>query len=228
MPRGSKRTVPLMASSSAARSGGCDRLRQSWRCRRTPVAQRPVDRGVSSRVPEPRHVEKIPCRIPRLASPERDGNPLVVERNRATDGELGVVADELKVLHPYDVLIERQPNGTSIPNGVVEQRHVQSVDRAVHQQVIDVGELADDVNRAVGDRRRVRRQLRHEQSDVGVERAIVKSQAELRVGVASSAMRPVPVTAESAATSISPLNSVRAARACRRPGPPVPVRRPGR
>ena len=56
------------------------------------------------------------------------------------------------------------------------------VDRAVDEQAIDVGELARDADRSARDGRRVRRQPRHEQPHVGIERAVVEPERQLGIG----------------------------------------------
>ena len=79
----------------------------------------------------------------------------------------------------------------------------------VDEQAIDVGQLADDADRAAGDRRRVRRQLAA-RTAARRDRASCRGTgtSARRRPAASSAMRPVPVIASRGdATSSSPLSS---------------------
>ncbi len=108
---------------------------------------------------------------------------LIVQRDGSADRQPGVLADELQVLDADDVLIEREPDRRRVSHRVVEQPHVEAVDGGVDQQTIDVGQLADDSNRAAGDGGREGRQLRHEQTDVRIERAVVEPERQLGVGL---------------------------------------------
>ena len=93
------------------------------------------------------------------------------------------IADQLQLVDADLLLVEREADRRGVLHGVVEQPHVERIDRAVDEQMIEVGQLADDADRAAGDRGGERRQLRHEQADVGIERAVVEAERQLGVGL---------------------------------------------
>ena len=84
--------------------------------------------------------------------------------DQARHVELRILADDAHVGHADGVAIQRQAYGPRIAERVVEEPDVEPLDRGVHEQVIEIGELADDANRATRDGRRVRRQLRLERA----------------------------------------------------------------
>ena len=107
--------------------------------------------------------------------------------DRAGQPERRTVADQFQrtaiVPQPHLLLIERDVQRAAVSHRVVEQAHLQCVDRSVDQQVIEIGELADEANGAAPDRGGERRQLRHEQPHVRVERAVVKAEGDFGVGL---------------------------------------------
>ena len=110
-------------------------------------------------------------------------NALVAQADFAEHAQLGVFADQLEILNLDRPPIERQVNRAVVAQRVVEQPHVERVDGRVDEQVIDVGELAHHANRAARHRGGVRRQVRQEQPDVRIERAVVEPERELGVGL---------------------------------------------
>ena len=64
---------------------------------------------------------------------------------------------------------------------VVEQLQIELLDAAVDDEVIDVGELADDADRAAGDRVRERREPRLEETQVRIERRVGEPERQLGV-----------------------------------------------
>ena len=106
-----------------------------------------------------------------------------MQGDASADRQLGVLADELQVLDPDHVLIEREPDRRGVAHGVVEQPHLDAVDGRVDEQMIDIGQLADDPDRAAGDGRRQRRQRREEQARRQIERAVVEPERQLGVGL---------------------------------------------
>ena len=96
--------------------------------------------------------------------------------------------------------------GAAFPQPIVEESEIQAIDRRVHKQLVDVGELSDDANVAAGDCGRERRQVRVNRADV---RDRVKCRRRLNDRSASipgvRAIRPEPDTARrgDAASSFS-------------------------
>ena len=77
--------------------------------------------------------------------------------------------------------IERHPNRHRVAQAIVEQAQVELVDRRVHDEVIDVRELADHAKVAAGDGGRIRRELRIEGTQIRVERRIGHRQRHVGV-----------------------------------------------
>ena len=99
------------------------------------------------------------------------GDALVVQVGGAGDLELGVLAGQPEIGEADDVAVERDVNRRGVAHLVVEEARVEAVDGRVHQQVVEVGQLADDAHAAAHDRRGVGREPRLEGTDVRVERA---------------------------------------------------------
>ena len=100
-----------------------------------------------------------------------------------------------KRLHLDHVLVQRELDRPVVGGRVVEQLQLQLVDRRFDQQVIDVRQLADDADRAVGDRRRERatcfgaKKRMYGSSDVSEKRSVISASIS---GV--RARRPDPET----------------------------------
>ena len=108
------------------------------------------------------------------------------------------------------VAIERQPDRPRVAQRVVEQPHVESIDRRVHEQMIDVAQLADDAHRSADDGGRVGRELRQEQTHVRIERGVGDRERRRRRPFRVSAIWPATDTdrrgdAASSCTVISSL-----------------------
>ena len=148
-----------------------------------------------------------PCRMPRLASPRtrtamRSSRRLAVPDTSSAVSSPASRTSASRMMLP----VEREAKRRRVAQPVVEEPHVEAVDGGVDQQVIDVGQLADDADAAARDRGGVGRQPRLEGADVGVERRV--GDAERDVGVASRASArcgPCPDTArrDDAASSFS-------------------------
>ena len=80
-----------------------------------------------------------------------------------------------------DVLIERQLDRAVVAHAIVEQLQVELLDVRVDDELIQVGQLADDAHRAADDRGRERRQPRLEEADVGIERRLAEAHRQLGV-----------------------------------------------
>ena len=106
---------------------------------------------------------------------------LVVQVDQPVDVELRLVADQPHLGDAHRVPIERQADRRRVAQPVVEQPQVEPIDRRLDQQLVDVGELADDANVAAGDGGGVRRQLRIERADVRIERRVGDAERQLRV-----------------------------------------------
>ena len=184
-PRSSKATVPLIESSALGS--------EKWRMRPSLMVALPENTGcrsgpstaaVSSARPDPRTsrknaLEDAEVRVARHLQPDA----LVYQTHRAGDAKTRLVSDELEIAESDPALVERQPDRRRVPHRVVEQPHVERVDRALRRQALDVGERARDAYRAARDRSRGRREVRHEQADILIDRAVVKPQANLRVAL---------------------------------------------
>src|SRR5262249_56632874 len=91
----------------------------------------------------------------------------------------GVGVDELQVVDPDALLLERDADRRAVSERIVEQRHVDGVDGPVDAQVLGVRELAREAERAARRRRRVRRQLRREDLQKRIERRVVEAELQL-------------------------------------------------
>src|SRR6185369_7652761 len=98
-----------------------------------------------------------------------DADRLFVERDHAAHRQPRLVADQLQLVDPDQVVVERYPNRLRVANRVVEQAHVDAVDGTVDHEVIDVGEVAGHVNRPARYGGGVGGQPRHEQPHVRIE-----------------------------------------------------------
>jgi hypothetical protein len=77
--------------------------------------------------------------------------------------------------------VERQAKRRRVANLVIEEAQVELVDGGIHQQAIDVCQLAHDADSSAGDRCRERRQSRLERTDVRIERGIADVEGHFRV-----------------------------------------------
>ena len=184
------------------------------------LVERAVDRrGRARRGPEPRTSRKNPCRMPRFASPaacERD--PLDrADRRRPPTRSCVSSPTSCSSSICTCLLVERDADRRRVLERVVEQPHVERVDRAVDEQMIEsasspatrIEPLATAV--VNGDR------LRHEQPHVRIERAVVEAERQLGVGLGRQRDAAGAGDAPAAATRRRSRRSApcRAAPACR-------------
>ncbi len=133
--------MPLIASSEFGS--------EKWRMRPSVIVALPENSGcasgpstaaVSSARPEPRTSRKKPCRMPRFAS------PVACSAIRCVAQADGARQTRSRVSSPtscssstlHAVLIEREADRRGVLQRVVEQPHVERVDGAVDEQMIDV------------------------------------------------------------------------------------------
>jgi hypothetical protein len=93
----------------------------------------------------------------------------IVQVGDAGDVNLRILTDDAHVHDADGVAIERQANRSGIAQRVVEQAHVEAVDRGVHEQIVDITQIADHTYRSADDGGGERRELRQEQTDVRIE-----------------------------------------------------------
>ena len=118
------------------------------------IAHRALERGLqrrAARAADVRHerLEDAEARVAGCA----DRHPVVVQIDQPFDVELRLVADQAHLGDTRGVPIERQANRRGVAQAVVEQPEIEPLDRRLHQQLVDVRELADDAHVAAGDRR---------------------------------------------------------------------------
>ena len=146
------------------------------------VAQRPVDCCFQLRAARPADLAVEPLQDPEVRVAHRlQRDPLTTKIDGARDAQPRAVPDELQLVDPDEPVIEREMNRRGVPQRVVEQAHLDRVDGAVDEQMIEVGQLADDPDCSAGDGGGERRQLRHEQTRVRIERAVVETKRDLGV-----------------------------------------------
>ncbi len=83
---------------------------------------------------------------------ERDAIVAEIDPARDAQPRAFVDADQLQILDAHLLLVERDADGPAVLELVVEQTHLDGVDRRVDTQVIHVRELAEHAHHA-GDRR---------------------------------------------------------------------------
>ena len=182
-PPASKVAMPL-TSSSACGNDSC-RMRplvSSALPATTGAVAVPVMRAVTSARPELRMSGRNPCSTARFAAPLAcSASDLIDQVHRAAEIELGVVTDHLQRIDLQHLVLDAQPDRRLIAQAVVEQPQVHLLDVGVDAQRIRVVELADDANRAAGDRRRERRERRLQDAQVRIERRVGDAERQLRV-----------------------------------------------
>ena len=106
---------------------------------------------------------------------------LVLEAQPAVELQLRSLAREPEPADLEDVLIERQLDRTVVAHAIVEELQVELLDARVDDELIQVGQLAEDADRAADDRGREGREARLEETHVGIERRLAKTHRELGV-----------------------------------------------
>ena len=177
----------------------------------TGLSSGPRTSAARSAWPELRMSRKKPCRMPRFASPvacsaicwsARPTVPLTSSRVSSPTSRI------CSILH--DLLVEQQADRPVVPQRVVEQPHVDAVDGAVDQQVLDVAQLADHADAAADHGGRERRQPRLERAHVRIERGVGEAERQLgvRLGRQRDAARSPTPTSRGDAASISTVMTV--------------------
>ncbi len=148
------------------------------------IAERAIDARAQLSPSGPAHIAEEALQDAEVRSSRRlQGNALVGKADTAEHTELCVLANNLEILHGDDAPVEREANRCRILQRVVEQLHLDRIDRRLHQQVVQVGQLADHPNRPAADPGGVLGQTREKQPEVRIERAVVKPERELAVGL---------------------------------------------
>ena len=146
------------------------------------LAKRSVDGGGEIGATRSPHVVEEPLKDAEVGvAIGLHGDPLVAQIDEPAEPKVRVHAFEPKLVDLHRAVVERHPDRRRVLERVVEQPHVERVDRAVDEQVVHVGQAARHANRAAGHRRRKGRQTWHERPDVGIERHVVEANGELRL-----------------------------------------------
>ena len=167
----------------------------------TGLSSGPWTSAASSASPELRMSRKNPCRMPRFASPVacsaiwRSASPTVPLTSSRVSSPTSRICSTCTTCWSSE-----QADRAVVPQRVVEQPHVDAVDGAVDQQVIDVAQLADDADAAAGDGGRERRQPRLEGAHVRVERGVGERGTSARRRTPASARCGPSPTPTAAAT----------------------------
>ena len=88
----------------------------------------------------------------------------IVQVGDAGNINLRILTDDTHIRDADGVSIERQTNRSRITQRVVEQAHVEAVDRPVHQEIVDIPRLPTTRTRSADDGGGERRELRQEQT----------------------------------------------------------------
>ncbi len=110
-----------------------------------------------------------------------DVDRLVLDAETAVELQLRSLAREPEPANLQHVLIERQLDRSVVVDPVVEELEIELLDPGLDDELIGVGELADDAHGAADDGRRVRREPRLEEAHVGIERRLAEPDRHLRV-----------------------------------------------
>ena len=146
------------------------------------IAHRTVERRFQRGAPGAANVRDNPLKNAESGVAGRaHRNALVVQIDSSRDVELRLVAYQPQFGQAYRVAVERDANRRGVAQPVVEQPHIQAVDRRLHHQLVDVGELSDHTDVAAGDGGREGRQLRVESAEVWIERRV--GHVERQVGI---------------------------------------------
>ena len=106
---------------------------------------------------------------------------LVLQAQPAVELQLRALAGEPEPADLEDVLIERQLDRAVVAHAIVEELEVELLDARVDDELIHVGQLADDAHRAADDRGREGREARLEEAHVGIERRLAEPHRQLGV-----------------------------------------------
>ncbi len=158
MPLASNETAPLIDSSEC----GSEKCRSRPSCsvalpENSGFGQRSrhlrLERGgpAAAQVPE-KSLEDPEVRVARCLDVDR----LVLGAETAVELQLRSLAGEPEPADLEHVLIERQLDRSVVVDPVVEELEIELLDPRLDDELIGVGELADDAHGAADDRRRVR------------------------------------------------------------------------
>ena len=170
-PLASNETRPLIASSECG----------SEKCLQPPV----VERGAAGKYRLGEGAGQLRLEIGGATAAQRAEEPLqdakvrvarrlhvdrlVLEPEPAVELQLRALAGEAEPADLENVLIEHQLDRAVVAHAIVEQLEVELLDLRVDDQLVGVGQLADDAHGAADDSSRIGREARLEESHVGIE-----------------------------------------------------------
>ncbi len=147
------------------------------------LPQRAVDGRRQLRAPRAADVAEEPLQDAEVRAARRlERDSIVAQIDRAPYAQPRVLTHELELVDLHLLLVERHPDRRRVAHHVVEQPHVERVHGAVDDEMIRIRELADDADGAGDHGCRERRQLRHEQPHVRIERGVVEAERQLGIG----------------------------------------------
>ena len=106
---------------------------------------------------------------------------LVLQPEPAVELQLRPLAGEAEPADVEDVLVERQLDRAVVAHAIVEQLEVELLDFRVDDELVGVGQLADDAHGAADDRGRIGREARLEEADVRIERRLAEADRQFGV-----------------------------------------------